>query len=457
VSNLTIGILCAYDALKLHRDGRRNECDVLLNFLRPSISDFDGTLFDAKTIADSLNNLLHISISQHALEQLVPEFEKIGWLTSISDDLALEQYQISCPSNLSPQPSDEIVGLLVSKFRRFLDANGAPNSYPAEDTSLFEMIAQFIISPDKADDIGEAYQNVQNEITPEQRKIFLSLFVQHLADEEKYTNIISDLAKIALLLDMVRDYLKPINLVQKANPLIFLDSPLLLDLLGFSGPDSQENITILLDLARTNGASINVFQISITEAVKVLQATQGISDSARTAPLYGTIVRGDLDISDTVNVAKRLKKILSKEYHFKIFRKIPQWRYVGPDEYEILEKDLQHSYRIARSGNQSFTHDAQAVAAVLRFRGDSYRTNDLWESGVFLFTWNRKLKEIARAFCLSNSSDERSGDMLLFDGHSGPVVDIREFVSSISLRFDAGADTDLPLKYLMAACERNLR
>ena len=452
------GTLRAYEVLKEFSDGSGSKIEALVNFLRPTLSDFDGQVLDVTRFSDSINAQLHISVTPDTISDLLPLLVKKGWLI-VEPTARPVVHVVRCPAEAIPDSKSELIKELIPKFREFLTSYELPEDFQKSDENLFDVFSEFIISVENVDDLSTGYENVNLAGHSDQVNFLCARFVRALYNtNDPAARLIEDIAQIALISDLVREFSKPTSSVRRTDARIYLDSPLILELIGASGRSSRDNIKTLLEIVRAKGAKVHVFDASVREACNSLSA---MIDEPIVSNRYGAthdaMLRGEISEGTVRSIIQNCAAILREQFQIKVDPNVPPSRSFGHAEFTSLRSDLNGIYAHQNSAWSRATHDAQAVACIMRMRKDHLTTNDLWDSAFFFLTRNRKFKETARSFCEATRSYGGSGDFLLEPCDVGPVVDIREFASSVWLRFGAGNDDALPRLHLLAGCERILR
>jgi hypothetical protein len=91
-------------------------------------------------------------------------------------------------------------------------------------------------------------------------KYMCARFVQHLMKTRPdFVPHLTRLSSIALLTEVVEDFIKPTHVEAKTDLTIILDAPVALDLLGCSGKALKDDIATVASALRNVGASFIVF------------------------------------------------------------------------------------------------------------------------------------------------------------------------------------------------------
>lgn len=461
MSNLSTGTLRAYEVLKGFTDGSGSKVEALIQFIRPTLSQFHNTQLDVAKFADRVNSELHLAVTSDTILGLAPELVKKGWLKEIKKLAAEQTYIVDCSDNaVSENKYTTIVGKIIPKFREFIEEFGFDQIGGLSDEGLFEMLMECILSLENLDDISTLQLDGRKEIKEDQQSYVCARFISELSETDaEFTDDIVELSKLGLIGDLVREFQKPQSSVKRTNVQIYIDSPLLMELIGLSGPKAQKSIAFLIKVAKSKGAGINVFAKSIKEMRQNLKTTFGPGNPSyqRYGATHEAVQRGDTSLAFVQSVIQNAENIIKSEYGINIFNKIPNSNYFGNQDLDKLRNDLSHAYSGQHQSGFRADHDATAVASIMRLRSEGSETNDLWSAGHIFLTRNRKFKETARTYCMSVRSYGGSGDYFYDDDDVGPVVDIRELASSIWLRFGDGSNDEIPRLHLLAGCERILR
>jgi hypothetical protein len=99
-------------------------------------------------------------------------------------------------------------------------------------------------------------------------------FVQHLMKRRAdFVPHLVRLSSIALLTEVVEDFLKPTHVEGRTNLTVVLDAPLALDLLGCSGKAFKDDISTVVAALKEIGATFIIFPESCVEMQRNLRSS----------------------------------------------------------------------------------------------------------------------------------------------------------------------------------------
>ncbi|MFJ6453812.1 hypothetical protein [Paenarthrobacter sp. NPDC091669] len=216
---------------------------------------------------------------------------------------------------------------------------------------------------------------------------------------------------------------------------VYLDTPVLIQRLGYSGEAAEKASTQLFELVRSQGASLKVFEHTLRELDGVLQSAENFSRNSQrreARPIDLLFQDAGLTAADIVLARERLPERIS-ELDIKTATKPGDYQKYGLDEDE-LEKSLQDVVHYKSVYTRSF--DVESISAIHRLRrGFSRGTLD--RCGAVLLTANL---ELVRA--VQQLGDER---------HEWPLAMTDSAVAGILWARSPAVAADLPRSMVLAA------
>lgn len=216
---------------------------------------------------------------------------------------------------------------------------------------------------------------------------------------------------------------------------IYLDTPVLIDLLGYSGAASMRATSQLIELAQAQGASLRVFEHSLREVDGVLQSAENYSRSAgrrEARPIDLHFQEQGWNAADIV-LARQSVPDAIKAIGIETTTKPDDYRRYGLDE-EKLEKSLQDVVHYKSENTRRY--DVESISAIHRLRKGSSR-GTLDRCGAVLLTDNT---ELVRAVQLLE--DER---------HDWPLAMTDSALAGILWARSPAVATELPRHMVLAA------
>jgi hypothetical protein len=255
------------------------------------------------------------------------------------------------------------------------------------------------------------------------------------------------IASIGLLTEVVRDFRKPVTSVAKSDLVLILDSSVALELLGVSGRQALENAKAVVVGAQAIGCQIRVFERSITEMSRALDAVLRRPVSNRIGPTADALRRNETTEAFVREVARDPQPFLKALGVGVMLRTLSQFpnehRHFDESLYEKLKSQIHWHLEPAPK-----EHDAFATASVMRMRAGAV-SKDIFGAKFVFVTRNGMLAQLTRRFCLEEGI---SGQNAL-----PPIVHQRQVAAALWLRTGSGVASDvIPRHLLLAACEKVL-
>ena len=399
--------------------------------------------------------------------QFVPRLERKGYLRKEAEtrDGTVWVVQYTLPKEAE---SKSILGALksiIDDFEGFPPRVTDLLSYDRTREQLEDILIRFLVSMDS---VGEgAYSPELGELDPggsttdllsqleeggrplePDDRYMCARFVRHIIKEkpEVVTHLVR-LASIALLTEVVEDFLKPVQVADKSDLTILLDAPIALDYLGCSGYALKDDIqTVILSL-QAIGVKVIVLPASCAEMQRNLRSMLALTPNQRHGYTHNALIRREIDIdfvkavSNNPERALEAKGITVRPLSLDSFPH--SHRFFSEEQYEDFLSSIHWGNFVpARE------HDATCAALVMRLR-EGQHSSDLFKCRYAMVSRNPSFARHARKYCVQNR--------MLSEIQEGPVVYQRELATAAWLRTGLGADESIPRGHLIATCERVLQ
>lgn len=458
-----VGTLRAYEVLKGLTRGTGSRQDALLALLEPEFAARDGEMLDVSSFVVSANKSMKLSLTSDALLDFLPFAARKGFVENETLDQNDPVYRVTC--HKPPMPSlrtSEILQALAQRFEDFLhERDIGSNRFPRNNEYLANCLIEWLISIDTTDEISinESINTFSNE--SDQVQYLSARFIKTLIDEDsKYIPDLQLISDVGLLSELIGEFKKPLNEVKSTSLVILLDSPLLLELSGVSGRNSEQSTLDMLKLLQKKGVRFFYLAQTLAEMKRSLKAMLDLSASERYGPTHAAIQRGEIDElyvrSVHTNSAQVLSDLKVLQLSDAFARDAASSGMVGHRTTDKLANDLEAVYRGQNHGHARARHDAEAVISVVRLRRGEFATDDIFKAKFVFLTRNHAFKSTARAFCLRTQEPAFDGNILTSE-EVGPVVDIRELASAVWARMPAEDHANMSKLSIMAGCERVLK
>lgn len=182
------------------------------------------------------------------------------------------------------------------------------------------------------------------------------------------------------------------------NTTLYLDAPLLLQLVGLEGPESEMAVKEILRVARTAGARVGCFEHSVDEAEGVIRGNaearrRPSKVPSRVTGIQAWAIRADMDYHDLLIESEKFRSRLAQQCVAIIER---------PDHnarIEVSEDDLREELEaaIAYRAGEPLLRDLDSLVAIHNLRGGS-SSAQIETCRAVLVTDNEAVARVARTF-----------------------------------------------------------
>jgi len=321
-----------------------------------------------------------------------------------------------------------ILEKIIDEFEQFPPRVTDLLNYHRSREELTEILIRFLLSLDA---YGEAafVAQVDRMASDEERQVLDQLeeggkplpnddrymsarFVKQMCTKKpEYVPHFARLASIALLTEVVEDFVKPTQPATNVNLTVVLDGPVALDYLGCSGKQMQNDVRSIIDSLRGIGCSIVVYPMTIGEIQNNLTTMLSRPHNKRFGATHAAMGSGEVMESYVQAVAKDPELALDNV-------KIPvraidldqfpnQQKWFDQERYEDFLNQVVWGSDVAAK-----EHDATALTLTMRLR-EGRHSSDLFRCRYVFVTAMRRLSErpvgiASRASSSTKSTQARS-------------------------------------------------
>ncbi len=440
-------------------------------FFAPIVCDFDGSIFDPQEIADEINARYFWRVTPEIVENLAGRFAEWGWISRLPSDGKSAAYVIDAKSIQAEATQDEAglattVDRIGQKFRAFLDASFPDVSNNATPAKLASDLIEWLVSIDaftvkkireqilgyEVDEFGTMLPKLSGTQTANtldhQESYLCARFAKSLSDaQDPLFEELVRLAQVGLLTEVVQDFGKPVDTVNKTDLTLYLDSPLALDALGMSGKASRDSMVPVLEALKGIGGRIVVLRVSVEELKTSLNAMLQANRAYRTGPTAEALRRREITERDVTSVARAPENALLKLGITVEERTLSMY----PNEHKFFTQadfsQMKKIYGIWAPNYAAEDHDATLVTMVMRRRGQT-RSADFLTSKFVAVSKNSSVITDAEGYCYQRQ--------MLMRGQVPPVIHSKQLSTMVWLRTGLSTGYDVPRSTLLAACQRVL-
>ncbi|MCP1558835.1 UNVERIFIED_ORG: hypothetical protein M2438_002925 [Methylobacterium sp. SuP10 SLI 274] len=445
--------------------------DALIPFMEPILELMHGKVFDPDLLALGVRRLYGWRFNRDVAEQFAGRLLAKGYLKRAARNVFVVQFE---PRPEARDGQIEIATILERVTDEF-------ESFPPKVTDLFqfdlgreelkEVLIRFLVSLDAYTEEAFVQQVERMKLDLSHRTLLDQLdeggepltaesrylcarFVKHLVKQKpEFVPHLARLASIALLTEVVEDFIKPTAPVTRSDLTLVLDAPVALNLLGLSGAEAQRDIGNVVESLRALGCSFVAFPVSCEEMSRNLASMLANSPPDRHGPTHDAMRKGEVAedfVRSVMNNPERALQAVGVTVRPIDLHNFPSGaRHFDRDTYEDFLGGImwKHGSIDARE------HDATCAALTMRLRSGVRSADPLTAKFAFVTT-NAMFVRYAREFCRKNR--------MINERQVPPVLLQRELSTTAWLRtgLTGAADElrrEIPRSHLIASCERVLR
>jgi hypothetical protein len=437
--------------------------DALVPFFEPILAVMHGKVFDPELLAKGAQKLYRWRINRDIAEAFIPRLAKKGYLQRKANGVYVVDYRQ--PADAKVDDISNILEKIIDEFEKFPPRVTDLLNYDRSREELTEILIRFLLSLDAYGEAAFAAQ-VDRMASEDERQVLDQLeeggkplpnddrymsarFVKQMCSKKpEYVPHFARLASIALLTEVVEDFVKPTQPATNVNLTVVLDGPVALDYLGCSGKQMQDDVRSIIDSLRGIGCTIVVYPMTIGEIQNNLATMLSRPHNKRFGATHAAMGSGEVMESYVQAVAKDPELALDNV-------KIPV-RAIDLDQFPNQQKWFDQerhddflSQVVWGSDVAAKEHDATALTLTMRLR-EGRHSSDLFRCRYVFVTRNATFERTSRRYCLQGQ--------FLNQVQTGPVVHLRELATLAWLRTGLGpAGQDIPKAHLLATCDRVLR
>ena len=463
---LTRSAVRIYGALSALGDGSGNVMEGLLPFFDPVLRQYNRKKFDPDIIASTIRDTYSWNFNSDLVEAFAPYLERQGWIVADIPGNKDTTYTIQMVQYGEPDASvlsvESELRRIATQFKEFSEALSPLAAIPRDVEEFEDILVEWLLYVEafseksidfkagfRPDPSGKLRQFVEIPNTTslrDEEKFLCARFVKHTIEkDETSAEILSRIAAIGLLTEVVQDFVKPVTAIERTDLIVYLDAPVAMELLGVSGKSARENTAPLIAELTKVGASVRIFGQSIEEIKISLQAV--LSNSRPTGPTAIALMRQEVLREYVVEISRNPVPFLEALGIAVAYRSIDQ----NPSEHPYFTKDEWgdlYSRLTYVENPHAREHDTDITTFVIRQRrGRS--SGDIFKSHAIVLTRNGLLAQIVRRTCVQQGGSSKDS--------VPPVVHRRVLATAVWLRTGMGAgDLSIPKRMLLASCEQVL-
>lgn len=331
MSAITRRALRVYAALEELKGQNGDVIDALIPFFEPILGLMNEKVFDPSVFSLGVKKMYGWRLTTDVAEQIAPRLEKRGYLRKEARTKRGSVFIVTYNEGLTVNTETDIVSFdnVIKEFKSFAPRVTDLLHYDKTADELADVLIRFLVSMDS---VGEGLYSAAlggRTIPEETRKILGELeeggaplgqedkyicakFVHYIMNKKKeLAPTLVRLSSIALLTEVVDDFVKPIQIEGVVNLTVALDAPLALDYLGCSGKALREDVVTVVEALKKIGVNFVVFSHSCIEMKHNLEAMLNEEPRDRFGYTHSAIVRNEIGIDWVKAVASDPERALT--------------------------------------------------------------------------------------------------------------------------------------------------
>lgn len=447
----------------------------LAPFLRLALDPQRGQFLDVQKAAAFLRPLLGDGFTTLVIDAHVPLLEDLGWIEKVADrDDGAAIFKVT---GVPPVESDILAPSAEENLREVVDALV---SYIEETEPLFAFnMNRTTLSQDFADwataldgqDRKEILKAVDRLLagksltgtlstaedaswklsTPREQALLFAGFVKYANRSlpDIFDKIIP-LVEVGFVIDVVQSLQSPERVITyKPDVTFVLDGPVILDLVGLSGPSRQEAMKHIINAASQLGIRSVTLSHCLDEAREVVRAVLALPAADRHG-LTGDALRANRTLT---SYAQEFIRAPDRAVQTEGIQVLSFSIEANPNSFEWFPSTAFNEFR-SRANFHGFgkyvqkERDSKSIAFIMRRRAGAV-SSDWLNSKFVLIARNSTFVSFAQKFCFEKG--------FLPDYAAGPAVEQKTLAAIMWLRGGSEAALLLPRHQLLASCDRLLQ
>ena len=436
----------------------------LLPLFAPIFKSQAGAIFDPTGVSNSFSSLYGSKIHPYAISEVTQKFVELGYLVEVSRANNSALYRVASDIKDSPSIEETAITQLFEAFRSFtrceLQRHGDLTVSNDEIDAAFVVRLQSFPMPDQkglklkhdgasntlslAPMTGDtSLKSLEARKTQWLNAIF-SAYILNLKNEStELYELVQRVANGAIVVEAVLNFCNPKAAQSLANTWVFLDTPLLMDLLDLDTPERHVYAKDLLDQLITAKAKLAIFTHSLEEASNNIQAALSAYENRCSHGAIG--IRMISNAQFVRRIAATLDNIFAEVKNLGIqIQDAPS----STASLAFISKDVedQLANQIGDyAHDEARRRDASSIASIVRLRQNN-RTirRDLSLTKYIFITRNSRLSNLSENFLIGQK---------VYDQSEMPAAITDQSLAAILLlMFGSVATSSLPYHRLLANC-----
>jgi hypothetical protein len=422
--------------------------DALVVLLSGPLSTLHGQAFVPTTFAQKVREQFGWDMSADAVEFFVPKFRHQGWLKAQSNlpkggpfIVDLQEPETEAEINFDTSAALQELG---SEFLDFSSRTSPINVLPEEPSEAGAILLRFVVDAATPLDLGLGKPSNDNDY-------LCARFAEHATKENlPAKELLERLAAVGFLFRVADEMGSP-SRRRRADLKVIVDGPLLLDLLGSSGPIRASSVRDVFESLKELGAIIATFAHCVEEAKSVLGTILRAPPPDRYGPTGDALRKGVVHENALRNLLQAFDLSVRSQGVQILSDTIESY----PSKHQFFEKDRAAEVEKIINWHDEDNdiaryRDADTTVLTMR-RREAYRTSDIFDSKYVCVTSNNTFAASVKRHLLETHYYNAQ--------QVPPVVTLKELAARTWIEIGSGDQDKLriPRSQLLLSCDKSLR
>ena len=430
----------------------------------PYASEQNGKLFDANRLRLWVENAYGLRLTTDIIEFIVPRMVKANLLKALDRQKETYIWTSSDDKRATEEASvNSKIELLESELQSFIKDFPSLTKLSIDLDVALDLLFDWLLSHDegvasahkvisRAEDETdtESKNRIKKTFKAEEQYLF-ARFVENLKESnESLYDYLSEITNAILVSEVVLDFQQPEPIITSGpKPVIYLDAPLCMDLLGLTGKARSENSTYIVEGLRSLGLSVVTFSHCVEEIDRNLSALLRNRVQDRTGPTADAIRKREVE-GEYVKLVSENPEHFLKEKNIQVYdsTKIPmqqkdQELFTEENEQYLFSK-LQSHY----SSVEALERDIQSISLVIK-RRSGQSSKDFFSAKHVFITRNGLLTVVCYSYCKDIS--------IIRKNEISPAMHQRRVAALLWLVSDNQTRAEISRKELIVNCSTALK
>lgn len=286
-----------------------NPLKALVAYFEPIFQDLEGQVFDATNFSDRVRQAYGWNFNKEAAEGFRATFRSLKYLELQRDQTGqplsndgVPVDRIRAPKSNKDAENEEkfgkIIDAIIESFRLFVSKIEIGSAYQRTDEQITTNIVTWLLNTFDKNTLDYELEDEDDpgQLKKDQDRYLIARWVKDvISSGGAVTQGLEEIYCVGLLAELADEFNSPVRKVKKSDAIVFLDSPVALDLLGTSGLAPAESTRAIIGKLQELGMRVEVLHKTRQELVNTLFAVVKSDPDDRTGPTADALMSGEVE------------------------------------------------------------------------------------------------------------------------------------------------------------------